>query len=87
MTILVCCAFWIATGWADGATAPTMAAVGCWFFASMDDPAVGLRGFAKWTLAAMVIIALYLFAILPAITDVEVLVARAGAGRSCCSAI
>jgi uncharacterized membrane protein YccC len=75
ITILVCCAFWIATGWTDGATAPTMAAVGCSFFASMDDPAVGLRGFAKWTLAAMVIIALYLFAILPAITDVEVLVA------------
>ena len=75
VTILICCAFWILTGWTDGATAPTMAAVGCSFFANMDDPSVGLRGFAKWTLVAMMIIATYLFAILPAISHVEVLVA------------
>lgn len=75
VTILVCCAFWILTGWSDGATAPMMAAIGCSFFANTDDPSVGLRGFAKWTLVAMVIIAAYLFAILPAISHVEVLIA------------
>lgn len=74
VTILVCCAFWILTGWTDGATAPMMAAIGCSFYANTDDPSVGLRGFAKWTLVAMIIIATYLFAILPAITHVELLV-------------
>jgi uncharacterized membrane protein YccC len=74
LTILLCCLFWIATGWSDGATAPTMAAVGCSFFASQDDPSVGLRGFAKWTLVALVIIGIYLFGILPAISNVELLV-------------
>lgn len=74
VTILICCAFWIYTGWADGATAPTMAAVGCSFFANQDDPAVGLRDFAKWTGVAILVIAAYLFAILPAVSHVEVLV-------------
>ncbi|MET0219591.1 MAG: FUSC family protein [Tardiphaga sp.] len=74
VTILLCCVFWISTGWADGATAPTMAAVGCSFFANQDDPAVGLRGFAKWTLVALIIIGIYLFGILPAISNPEMLV-------------
>jgi uncharacterized membrane protein YccC len=73
LAILLCCAFWILTGWADGASAPMMAAVGCSFFAQMDDPSVGLRNFAKWTLVSMVIVAVYLFAILPGISNVEVL--------------
>ena len=73
LAILLCCAFWILTGWADGASAPMMAAVGCSFFAQMDDPSVGLRNFAKWTLVSMIIVALYLFAILPGISNVEVL--------------
>jgi uncharacterized membrane protein YccC len=74
ITMLVCCAFWISTGWVDGATGPVMAAVGCSFFATQDDPSVGLRFFSRWTLVAMVIIALYLFAILPAITNYEMLI-------------
>jgi len=75
LAILLCCAFWIATGWVDGASAPMMAAVGCSFFAGQDDPSVGLRGFAKWTLAAMIVVAAYLFAILPAISNIEMLIA------------
>lgn len=75
LAILLCCAFWILTGWVDGASAPMMAAVGCSFFAAQDDPSVGLRGFAKWTLVSMIIVAAYLFAILPAISNVEVLLA------------
>ncbi|MEH2479642.1 putative membrane protein YccC [Nitrobacteraceae bacterium AZCC 2146] len=73
LAILLCCAFWIASGWVDGASAPMMAAVGCSFFATMDDPAVGLRGFAKWSLVSMIIVAAYLFAILPGITNIEML--------------
>ncbi len=51
LTISICCAFWIASGWPDGASAPMMAAVGCSFYATQDDPAIGLRGFFKWSLA------------------------------------
>jgi uncharacterized membrane protein YccC len=72
--ILLCCTFWIASGWPDGASAPMMAAVGCSFFANQDDPSVGLRGFAKWSLVAMVIDAAYLFAILPGVSNFEMLV-------------
>ncbi len=73
LVILVCCAFWIASGWVDGASAPMMAAVGCAFFATQDDPSVGLRGFAKWSLVAIIVAAIYLFAILPAISNIEML--------------
>lgn len=75
IAILLCCAFWIATGWPDGASAPMMAAVGCCFFAGQDDPSVGLRGFARWSFVSMVIVAGYLFAILPAISNIEMLLA------------
>ncbi|MBR1222264.1 FUSC family protein [Bradyrhizobium sp. U87765 SZCCT0131] len=75
LAILACCAFWIGTGWQDGASAPMMAAVGCSFFAAQDDPSVGIRSFGLWSIAAMVVVALYLFAILPGISNVELLVA------------
>ncbi|MEH2513218.1 putative membrane protein YccC [Nitrobacteraceae bacterium AZCC 1564] len=74
LAISICCAFWIASGWVDGASAPMMAAVACSFFATQDDPAVGIRGFAKWSAVAIVVAAIYLFAILPGITKVEMLI-------------
>ena len=73
--ILTCCALWIATGWADGASAPMMAAVGCSFFAAQDDPAKGISSFGWWSLASIVVVAAYLFAIVPAISHIEVLIA------------
>lgn len=73
--ILICCVLWIATGWADGASAPMMAAVACSFFAAQDDPAKGISGFGWWSLVAVIVVGLYLFAIIPGITDVEVLIA------------
>lgn len=85
LVVLVCCAFWIAGGWVDGASAPMMAAVGCAFFATQDDPTVGLRGFANWSIVAIIVAAIYLFAILPAISRVELLL-LALAPHSCCSA-
>ncbi|MDB5616282.1 FUSC family protein [Tardiphaga sp.] len=75
LAIVLCCAFWIMTGWVDGSSAPMMAAVGCSFFATMDDPAVGLRDFGKWGVVSMVVVALYLFAILPGISNIEMLIA------------
>src|SRR5580692_776396 len=73
--ILLCCVLWIATGWTDGASAPMMAAVGCSFFAAQDDPAKGISGFGWWSLVAVIVVGIYLFAIIPGITDIEVLIA------------
>jgi uncharacterized membrane protein YccC len=72
--ILVCSAFWIGSGWPDGASAPMMAAVACSFFAAQDDPAIGIRRFAIWSLVAIAVVAVYLFGILPAISHVEMLI-------------
>jgi uncharacterized membrane protein YccC len=72
--ILICCALWIAVGWADGASAPMMAAVGCSFFAAQDEPAKGISSFGWWSLVSILVVAAYLFAIVPAISHIEVLI-------------
>ncbi|MBC9879121.1 FUSC family protein [Bradyrhizobium sp. INPA01-394B] len=72
--ILICCAFWIGTGWPDGASAPMMAAVACSFFAAQDEPARFIRAFGLWSLVAIVVVAIYLFALVPAISHIEVLI-------------
>jgi uncharacterized membrane protein YccC len=72
--ILICCAFWIGTGWPDGASAPMMAAVACSFFAAQDEPARFIRSFGLWSLVAIVVVAVYLFAVVPAISHLEVLI-------------
>lgn len=74
VAILICCAFWIGTGWPDGASAPMMAAVACSFFAAQDEPARFIRSFGRWSLVAIVVVAVYLFAVVPAISHLEVLV-------------
>jgi len=74
MAILICCAFWIGTGWPDGASAPMMAAVACSFFAAQDEPARFIRSFGRWSLVAIVVVAIYLFALVPAISHLEVLI-------------
>lgn len=74
VAILICCAFWIGTGWPDGASAPMMAAVACSFFAAQDEPARFIRSFGLWSLVAIVVVAIYLFALVPATSHIEVLV-------------
>ncbi|WP_027532260.1 FUSC family protein [Bradyrhizobium sp. WSM3983] len=74
IAILVCCAFWIGTGWPDGATAPMITAIACSFFAAQDEPARYIRSFGVWSLVAIVVVAIYLFAVVPAISHIEVLV-------------
>jgi uncharacterized membrane protein YccC len=74
VAILICSAFWIGTGWPDGASAPMMAAVACSFFAAQDEPARFIRSFGLWSLVAIVVVAIYLFALVPAISHIEVLV-------------
>ncbi|MCA6101444.1 FUSC family protein [Bradyrhizobium australafricanum] len=75
VAILICCVLWIATGWADGASAPMMAAVACSFFAAQDEPARSIRAFGLFSLVAIVIVAIYQFALVPGISHVEVLIA------------
>lgn len=75
VAILICCGLWIATGWPDGASAPMMAAVACSFFAAQDEPARSIRAFGLFSLVAIVVVAIYQFAVVPGITHVEVLIA------------
>jgi uncharacterized membrane protein YccC len=65
--VLACCALWIFTAWPEGAIAATMAAVFSSFFAAQDDPAPAIVSFLIWSLLALPLAALYLFAILPAL--------------------
>lgn len=74
IAILICCAFWIGTGWPDGATAPMITAIACSFFAAQDEPARFIRSFGLCSLVAIVVVAIYLFAVVPAISHIEVLV-------------
>jgi uncharacterized membrane protein YccC len=74
LAILVCCAFWIATGWPSGAAAPMMAGVFCCFFATQDDPVPAIKMFIKWTLLSMPVAVLYILCVLPAVHSFEMLV-------------
>lgn len=74
LTILVCCAFWILTGWPSGAAAPMMAGVACCFFATQDNPVPLIRMFVKWTVISMPVAAFYILCVLPAVHSYEMLV-------------
>ena len=67
VTIVGSCLFWIITAWPEGAIVPMIAAVMCCFFATVDDPTVQQRNFLTWTAVSLPLIALYQFAILPAV--------------------
>lgn len=73
IAILVCCAFWIFTGWPAGAGAPTMAAVFCCFFATQDDPVPGIRTFLNFTMLSIPISAFYLLVVIPSVHDFALL--------------
>ena len=67
-------AFWIGSAWPEGAGAASLAAVACAFFAAQDDPAPNILGFLIAAVIALVIDAIYLFAVLPRAHDFEMLV-------------
>jgi uncharacterized membrane protein YccC len=67
LAILACDLAWVATGWPEGGTATMMAAVSTAMFAQLDDPAPAIARFIGWTAFAVVVAAVYLFAVLPAI--------------------
>ena len=57
----------MATGWAQGATTIGLAAAGSSVFAFLDDPRPMLKVMVVWSLIAVPVAALYVFAILPAV--------------------
>ena len=67
----VCCAFWIATAWSNGATAALMAAIFSSLFAAQDNPVPGILMFFKYTVLSIPLPALYLLGILPALHSFE----------------
>jgi uncharacterized membrane protein YccC len=72
--IIVACALWIESGWADGAGAVTLAAVACCFFAALDEPAPQVFKFFLSTCASVVLAGLYVFVVLPLVHDFAMLV-------------
>ena len=75
VAVLTVCAFWIGAAWTEGAIAAEMTAVACCFFAAQDDPSPAILQFMRWTAVAIVIDAIYLFAIMPAIDGFPLLIA------------
>ena len=74
LAVALVCAFWIVSAWSEGAIAAEMCAVACCFFAAQDDPAPAIFRFMRWTVVAVVVDAIYLFAVLPAIDGFAMLV-------------
>jgi len=84
IAILAASAFWIASSWPDGYAAPMLAAVGCSFFATQDDPVLQIKGFANAALIGAVGSAVYLFAILPRATSFEMVAIALAPGLLAC---
>jgi uncharacterized membrane protein YccC len=72
--VVLACGLWISSGWADGASAVTLAAVACCFFAALDEPAPLVFRFFVATAIAVVAAGVYLFAVLPHVHDFAMLV-------------
>jgi uncharacterized membrane protein YccC len=75
LAVLACSAFWIATGWPDGATAPLFAAVLGSLLAGADDPLPTFRSFYKLFLVVIAVHGIYWFGVLPRVTTLEMLIA------------
>jgi uncharacterized membrane protein YccC len=73
LSVLACCAFWIATGWTDGASAAIFAAVLGSLLAGVDEPLPAFRSFYWVFLAVIAVNGIYTFAVLPRITTFEML--------------
>lgn len=65
ISLLVCCTFWIATGWSDGSGAAQMTAIFFSLFAFMDNPVPVMRLFARYTLFAIIAVGAFQFTLLP----------------------
>ena len=67
------CAFWIMTQWPSGATAALIVGVACALFSGLPNPGLTVRRFFYGSLIGVCIAAGYGFAILPRVTDFDLL--------------
>ncbi|OZI77889.1 FUSC family protein [Bordetella genomosp. 12] len=67
LSIAFCALLWIGMGWPSGIIAVQMASVGSCILAFMDDPVPALKAFVQCTLLSALVVALYLFGVLPMI--------------------
>jgi len=67
IAILLVCAFWILSGWPDGAGAAVLTGVFCCLFAAMDNPVPMVLAFGVAITAGVPLAGVYLFGILPLI--------------------
>ena len=74
LSVLTCCAFWIATGWPDGALAPIFAAVLGTLLGGVDEPLPTFRKFFGMFLAVIAVTGIYTFGVLPRITNFEMVI-------------
>jgi uncharacterized membrane protein YccC len=72
--VVLACSLWISSGWNDGASAVTLAAVACCFFAALDEPAPMVFRFFLATGVSVLAAGVYLFAVLPQVHDFPMLV-------------
>jgi uncharacterized membrane protein YccC len=72
--IIVASALWIESGWNDGASAVSLAAIASCFFAALDEPAPQVFKFFLSTCASVVFAGLYVFVVLPNVHDFAMLV-------------
>ncbi len=71
---MLCCLFWIGSGWKHGGTAPIMASIACSFFATHDSPIASLQVFLKAVIIAIAASLIYTLIIIPTATSFEALV-------------
>ena len=75
LSVLACSGFSIATGWADGVSAPLFAAVLGSLLAGVDDPLPTFRNLYGLLLVVIARDGIYLFGVLPRVTTLEMLIA------------
>lgn len=71
---MLCCLFWIGSGWKHGGTAPVMAAIACSFFAAHDSPIASLQVFLKAVIIAIAASLIYTVLLIPYATSFEALI-------------
>ena len=71
IAIVVVCAIWIATEWANGSTAAMLAAVTSCFFANQDDPVPAMKGFAMSAAVGVAGAVFHQFVLMPQVTSFE----------------
>ncbi len=71
---MLCCLFWIGTGWKHGGTAPVMASIACSFFATQDSPIASLQVFLKAVIIAIAASLIYTLLLIPMTTSFGALI-------------